>query len=126
MKPIHILLVDDDDNVAAMTQRALTYFGYTVTRALNGREALAIYDPQVIHLVLTDLVMPEMGGIELTAALRKAHPTVKIITMSGGSGHSSPEMHLDEALSAGATRTLIKPFSLEELKRTVEECLAGA
>lgn len=121
-----ILLVDDDDSVASMTERALTLFGYEVIRARNGREALAAYDPRAIQLVLTDLAMPEMGGIELIATLRKAHPEVKVIAMSGGSGQGSPEAHLDTALDAGATSPLVKPFSLEELRRAIERCLKEA
>lgn len=74
MSSINILLVEDDDPFAAMVQKSLTSFGYTVVRTRNGREVLRAYDPQLVHLVLTDLLMPDMEGVELIMTLRKAHP----------------------------------------------------
>ncbi len=125
MNQANILLVDDDDQIATIIQKALATFGYTVVRARNGREALAAYDRHSVQLVLTDLIMPDGEGMELIMALRKAHPTVKIIAMSGG-GHGDPEANLKVARIIGAMKTLAKPFSVDELQRVVKECLAAA
>lgn len=122
MSSINILLVEDDDPFAALVQKSLTSFGYTIVRTRNGREALRAYDPQLVHLVLTDLVMPDMEGVELIMTLRKAHPEVRIIAMSGG-GHNKPAVYLNIAQTVGAVKTLAKPFSLEELQGAVKECL---
>jgi DNA-binding NtrC family response regulator len=122
MNMIHVLLVEDDDLFASMVQRALAAFGYTVVRARNGREALDIYDPRIVGLVLTDVLMPGIEGIELIMALRKLDPKVKLIAMSGG-GRNRPEAYLAITERMGVAKTLAKPFPLEDLQRAVKECI---
>ena len=119
-----ILLVDDDVLFGGTLQNVLRVLGYTVLRAQNGREALALYDPQTVALVLTDLIMPDMEGVELIIALRQRHPSVKVIAMSGG-GRNQPEAYLKIAHQVGAVKTLAKPFPLATLRVTVAECLAA-
>ena len=117
-----ILLVDDDDAFAEMTQKVLTACGYAVVRARNGKEALQLYDPQTVSLVLTDLIMPEMDGMELIVKLEQLDPAVRVIAMSGG-GRANPEAYLPLAERLGAVKTLAKPFPLETLRQAVAECL---
>ena len=117
-----ILLVDDDDLLAEMLRQALTAFGYAVVRARNGREALPLYDPQTVALVLTDLIMPDMEGLELILSLQKRDPAVRIIAMSGG-GRNEPQAYLSVAEKAGAVKTLTKPFPLATLRAALKECL---
>ncbi len=124
MTPPTILLVDDDALLGGTLQSVLRVLGYTVLRAQNGREALTLYDPQTVALVLTDLIMPDMEGVELIIALRQRHPTVKVIAMSGG-GRNQPEAYLKIAHQVGAVKTLAKPFPLESLRTAVAECLAA-
>lgn len=119
-----ILLVDDDDLFAEMLQKSLIHYGYKVVRARNGNEALEFYNPQTVDLVLTDLIMPDMEGVELIVALRKVHPAVKVIAMSGG-GRNQPDAYLIIAKHVGAVKTLAKPFELEELHTAITECLNG-
>lgn len=120
-----ILLVDDDDLFAEMVQKTLTRFGYEVVRARNGRDALQLYDPGATDLVMTDLIMPDKEGLELITELRRAHPGVKIIAMSGG-GRNSPEAFLKAAQKFGAMKILAKPFPQEVLLGTVKDCLDAA
>lgn len=117
-----ILLVDDDDALAKTLKDALTHFGYEVVRAGNGKEALQLYDPLTIHLVLTDLFMPDMDGMELIMKLEELNPGVRIIAMSGG-GMGTPGVHLPLAERLGAVKTLIKPFPMATLHAAVRECL---
>lgn len=117
-----ILIADDEDMFAIMLQRSLAMFGYEVIRARNGREALRLYDPATVGLVLTDLIMPDMEGLELIVALRKANPAVKVIAMSGG-GRNHPQAYLAIAEKVGAVRSLAKPFTITELVATVQESL---
>lgn len=124
MIPAHILLVDDDDLFAEMARKFLSSVGHSVQRVRNGKEALKVYDPQTFNLVVTDLIMPEVEGVELILTLRRTHPAVKVIAMSGG-GHILPDTYLAIARRSGAIRTLTKPFPLEELQRAVEHCLAA-
>lgn len=120
----NILLVEDEDLFADMIGKALVTFGHAVVRARNGKEALQLYDPRTVSLVLTDLIMPDMEGVELIVALRRAHPAVKVIAMSGG-GRNQPAIYLAIAQQVGAARTLAKPFPLETLRSAVQECLDG-
>ena len=118
-----ILLVDDDDLFGDMVKKTLLHLGYAVVRAHNGNEALQLYDPLKVDLVLTDLIMPDKEGLELISELRHAHPTVKIIAMSGG-GRNTPEEYLPIARLLGAVRTLTKPFEQEELAKALTDSLA--
>lgn len=119
-----ILLVDDDELLGDMLQRVLRRSGHEVVRAFNGKEALQLYDPENIALVLTDLVMPEKEGLELISELHRMHPEVKIIAMSGG-GRAGAENYLPVAKHFGAVCTLRKPFSIEVLMKAVTEALNG-
>ncbi|MEN9574561.1 MAG: hypothetical protein RL514_2416 [Verrucomicrobiota bacterium] len=124
MIPIRILLVEDDAAFAETVRLALTACGYEVVVASDGREALRHYDPPTVALVLTDLLMPDMEGVELILALRRRDVGVKIIAMSGG-GTNQPDVYLRIAQQVGALKTLAKPFPLEELQQAVKECLAA-
>ena len=117
-----ILLVDDEDSFAEMVAKALTTFGHEVVRARNGQEALQLYDAQTVNLVLTDLFMPTMDGMELITKLEQLNPAVRIIAMSGG-GKAIPGNYLRMAARLGAVKTLAKPFPLETLQLAVQECL---
>ena len=117
-----ILLVDDEDLIATMLERSLAMFGYDVIRARDGREALGYYDPETIGLVLTDLIMPDMEGVELIMSLRKLNPAVKVIAMSGG-GRNTPQAYLSIARRVGASQTLAKPFPIASLLAAIKECL---
>lgn len=117
-----ILLVEDDALTGQMLAEVLTRFGYLVKQVGNGQDALSCYDPQTVDLVLTDLFMPVMDGMELIAALQRRDPAVRIIAMSGG-GQLLPTNVLPLAERLGAVKTLTKPFELEELRQAVAECL---
>jgi DNA-binding response OmpR family regulator len=117
-----ILLVEDDEPFADMLQKTLIKAGYAVVSARNGQEALRLYDAQRPHLVLTDLIMAGMEGVELIIELRRRHPGVKIIAMSGG-GRNSPDAYLPIAQLLGAARTLPKPFANPELLAAIQAVL---
>ncbi len=120
-----ILLVDDDVPFAELLQKALIVFGYEVLLAGSAKQALQLYDPQTVSLVITDLLMPDMEGVELIMALRRRQPGVKVIAISGG-GRNVPETYLRIAHQVGALKTLAKPFPLETLRTAVQECLTAA
>ena len=116
-----ILVVDDDENICRVVQRMLNAAGYDVEVANNGQEALAKLTPDVA-VVLSDVLMPEMDGIEMIMRLRKEVPDAKIISMSGG-GIQDKEHVLEIAQRLGAVKTLSKPFSREDLLGAVQEVL---
>ncbi|MBI5801871.1 MAG: response regulator [Verrucomicrobia bacterium] len=117
-----ILLVEDDDAFADILRKSLTMSGYDVMHARDGREALHRYDPQTVHLVITDLIMPGVDGMELIVKLQRINPAVRIIAITGG-GRCDPETYLLIAKRLGAVKMLAKPFPLEEIRAAVKECL---
>jgi PAS domain S-box-containing protein len=118
-----VLLVEDEDAVRAIAHEILVLYGYTVLEARDGVEALAVAaefeDP--IHLLLTDVVMPEMGGGELAQQLVRARPDARVLYMSGYPDDAVVRHGILEA----RTSFLQKPFSLEGLARRVRDVLDG-
>ncbi len=119
-----LLLIDDDQPLRRALRLALEKSGHTVVEANDGRAALKAHQAQPVDLVITDLIMPEMEGVELIRSLRKSNPALPIIAMSGG-GRSSPESYLAMAKQFGAALLLTKPFSLDKLCESVAQLLDG-
>ena len=120
-----ILLIDDDDDVRTMLRQTLTHFGHTVIEARNGKEGLELFPHAEADLVITDIVMPEVEGIEVLMTLRNMEPPVKMIAMSGG-GRVSAANYLHMAKQLGAAKVLAKPFSSEALMAAINEVLTDA
>jgi DNA-binding NtrC family response regulator len=118
-----ILLVDDDPELRSMLRRTLVRSGYAAHEAGNGREALAILKQVPIDLVVTDIIMPDMEGIELILSLHKHRPALRVIAMSAG-GRLHPHGYLTLAKSSGATRTIEKPFEIGDFLALIREVLA--
>ncbi len=118
-----LLLIEDDDLFREALADALTERGYTVRQARDGDQGLEIFRVEPTDLVLTDLVMPNKEGIETIKSLRREHPNLGIIAMSGGAAFN-PALYLKLAGSLGANRTLQKPFGLPALLTALEEVLA--
>jgi CheY-like chemotaxis protein len=116
-----ILLVEDEETVRTVAARVLTTRGYVVHKAANGQEALTLARrlDGPVDLVLTDVVMPDMGGVELVDRLLQLWPGVKVVYMSGYAHGDKLEPE-----SAGSERSFIqKPFSAESLTLKVREAL---
>jgi len=109
-----ILIVDDDEQVRTMLRATLERAGYEVEEAADGRGAIALYRRSPVDVVLADIIMPEMEGIETILRLRREHPDVKIIAMSGG-GHIGPQSYLASARQCGAQVAFTKPIDRQEL-----------
>jgi len=116
-----ILLVDDEELIRDLGQRHLSRAGYTVLTALNGQEALEIYERQRadISLVLLDLIMPEMGGRECLEELLRIDPQVKVLIASGFSVNGPTR----DAIEGGARGFVSKPFDMKRLLQTVRKVL---
>jgi len=95
---------------------------HRVTEAGDGREAVKAYQAGRVDLVLLDMVMPEMDGVETLVALRRMDPRARVLAVSGG-GSVDPSIYLDVARALGATQTLAKPFEAEDFLRAVESAL---
>lgn len=118
-----ILMVDDDPQMQATLPLVLADGGHQVTLAANGKQALRELRAQPIDLILTDILMPEMDGLELIRAVRKEHPGVKLLAISGGSARLPGTDALQVARLLGARRVLPKPFSADEVIAAVADAL---
>ncbi|MBI2928673.1 MAG: PAS domain S-box protein [Verrucomicrobia bacterium] len=118
-----ILVVDDEDTIRDSTQRILERHGYTVITVPDGVAAVGVYAQRhhEVKLVLTDLMMPKMGGGTLARALRNINPAVKLIAFSGLS-HQETETEL---LSSGIAAFVPKPYRAENLLAVVGDVLHG-
>lgn len=116
-----ILVVDDEVNILQAAQRILENHNYRVLTANNGIEAIARYveHKQEIQVVLMDMMMPEMDGVNAIQALRKINPQVKIVAVSGlASGYQK------KAQSLGIDTFLSKPFSAAELLQSIQTAIS--
>ena len=118
-----ILAIDDDEAIRLVLRDALMREGHQVYVARNGEEALKLLEDHPCELVITDIVMPGKEGIETIVELRRSHPEVRIIALSGaGSGGGDDYLRFAEKL--GAMRTLAKPMRISDLREVVNQCLA--
>jgi PAS domain S-box-containing protein len=119
-----ILLVEDDETVRAVARRVLQRAGYTVLEAANGAQALRLCEhaDQAIDLVVTDMVMPELGGRELATRLRARRPEMRFLFMSGYTEDAALRANLLEASAA----FLGKPYTPTALAGKVREVLETA
>ena len=106
--------MDDDESVRDSLKVLLALHGYQVTLARDGREALAILRKERFALVITDLLMPDMDGIETIRDIRKQDASLKILAMSGGDS-ATRFLHLNAAQALGADEILKKPFEEKTL-----------
>ncbi len=118
-----VLVVDDDPDTLRTLRRALQRFGHEVGEAAEGRAALATLDREEWSLVITDVNMPGMDGIELIQAMMERRPEVPVIAISGG-GWLPKEHLLADAGLMGAVTTLVKPVDLADLRRAVDSALS--
>lgn len=117
-----ILVIDDHsdfrDTLTAMLQSA----DHDVQSARNGREALDILASTAYDLLITDVLMPEVDGIELLMAMRKMPSRLPVVAISGG-GAMPASLALSLSTSLGARAVLFKPFYMQELLETVDRAL---
>lgn len=121
----NILVVDDEAPVRNLLSDVLEKEGYSVFTAENGTEASTIYGSNDIDLIITDLVMPEKGGIDLIMELKKKDPNIKVIAISGGGGITGRFDYLPIAKLVGATEIIAKPFQVTDIRSQVARILAA-
>jgi two-component system response regulator (stage 0 sporulation protein F) len=107
-----ILIIDDDDLIRVLLRSALEVAGYEVTEAANGRQGLELYRHRPMDLVITDIIMPEMNGLDMLLELTREFLHAKVIAISGAGEEKNA---LDVAKLLGARQSFQKPFSLPHL-----------
>lgn len=115
MRSATILIIDDQESVRMMLKRALEGAGYQIAEAANGRQGLECFRATPPDLVITDLAMPEMNGLELILELTRAFLDVKVIAMSGDASDG-----FQAAKLLGARQTFPKLFDLSALLHAVQ------
>lgn len=117
---LNILLVDDEKPICTAIRKFFEAKGHSVTCALSGKKGLAAFKKGSFDLVLADIVMPDMDGVELIFKLKKIDQQVKFIVLTG---HITEEK-LDSAKKAGADQIMMKPFRNEELYHAIGKVLS--
>ena len=113
----HVLIVDDENNIRRVLAAMLKREGYEVTAAADGEQALAVLQKVPISVVVTDLVMPRVDGMELLKRVAADLPDIPVIMITA---HGSVDSAV-AALKAGAFDYITKPFDQEELKKVIEK-----
>jgi nitrogen regulation protein NR(I) len=111
----HVLIVDDELNIRRVLAAMLKREGYEVTTAADGEQALAVLQRTPVEVVVTDLVMPKLGGLELLDRVGKLYPDVPVIMITA---HGTVDSAV-AALKAGAFDYVTKPFEQSELKKII-------
>jgi CheY-like chemotaxis protein len=123
VQALSILAIDDFPAMREMLVAFLQGAGHQVLCAADGKMGLQILARQRIDLVVTDVIMPEKDGLEFIREVRQAHPTLPIIAISGGGTVMAGEYCLTAAKSFGATATIRKPFSRQQLFGALDEAM---
>ena len=117
--PRRILVVEDDEDMRENLRRILVGAGYEVQMARNGAEAITVLDTHPCHLVLTDLVMPGMGGLDLLAEIRRHEQNLPVIFLTAFGDRTT----MIKATEKGAVDFLTKPFRAASLLGIIQRIL---
>ncbi len=118
----HILVVDDEEIICQQLQRLYTYGGYTVEVAHSGEAALERLEKRDIDLVVTDVRLPGISGVDLTVEIKKNYPDVPVIVITG---HAAIDCAV-EVLKSGASDFIVKPFGAEAIQESTRAALEKA
>ena len=126
-----IIIIDDEIDVRDAIARVLTRAGYAVRGAATVLEALAELERDPAEVVVTDIIMPTIDGVQAIQFIRKAFPLVRVIAISGGGNFAAAYQptaltttaYLAAAAEAGAHEVLTKPFEAQELIKAIERVL---
>jgi DNA-binding NtrC family response regulator len=115
MKPIKVLLVDDDEDFVTTVSDRIGEYKFESDTALSGEQAIELVAGQVPDVMVVDLKMPRLDGLELLRQVKKKHPDIQVIILTG---HGSTQDRL-AAISLGAFAFMEKPVDFDELVRTI-------
>jgi DNA-binding NtrC family response regulator len=117
MPDYRVLLVDDEEEFVSALSERLMLRGIEVDSALNGEEALALMVEKVFEVVILDVMMPGLGGLEVLKQIKSTHPNTQVILLTG---HGSTREGI-EGMRLGAFDYLIKPVDIEEMLEKMKE-----
>jgi diguanylate cyclase (GGDEF)-like protein len=114
-----ILAVDDDHDILELLGVCVESLGFDCVKANNGREAMEILEKQSFSIVITDMMMPEVGGMELLEHIKNRYPRTSVVIVTGYTGTFS---YVD-VIRAGASDFIVKPFNFDELEAKINRIL---
>ena len=117
-----ILVIDDEEGVRRVIGKILVRVGHDVLEAPDGKVALSLLKEEAADLVICDLFMPEMDGVEVLRQLRRDYPNLRVVAISGGAYQGRVQL-LDVAKALGAVAVLGKPFQPHQLLELVNDLL---
>ena len=117
MADYRVLLVDDEEEFVSALSERLMLRGIEVDSALNGEEALALMVEKVFEVVILDVMMPGLGGLEVLKQIKSTYPNTQVILLTG---HGSTREGI-EGMRLGAFDYLIKPVDIEEMLEKMKE-----
>ena len=117
MAEYRVLLVDDEEEFVSALSERLMLRGIEVESTLNGEEALALMVEKVFEVVILDVMMPGLGGLEVLKQIKSTHPNTQVILLTG---HGSTREGI-EGMRLGAFDYLIKPVDIEEMLEKMKE-----
>jgi DNA-binding NtrC family response regulator len=117
MADYRVLLVDDEEEFVSALSERLMLRGIEVDSALNGEEALALMVEKVFAVVILDVMMPGLGGLEVLKQIKSTYPNTQVILLTG---HGSTREGI-EGMRLGAFDYLIKPVDIEEMLEKMRE-----
>lgn len=117
MVKMRIMLVDDEERFIQTMQKMLIKHGYDAMTATSGEECLKKMENELVHVVILDVKMPGMGGVETLKRIKQLYPMVEVIMLTG---HGTAESAV-EGLKAGATDYLTKPANVDDIVAKAEE-----
>jgi DNA-binding response OmpR family regulator/flavodoxin len=120
-EPINIMVVDDENSICLNVEKILVKRNYTVTSATSAKEALEKLEHQNFELVISDIVMPEMNGLQFLKSLKTKWPSTKTVMMTA---YASTDTAV-KAIRLGALDYLPKPFTPDELRSMVDQAIEG-
>lgn len=119
-----ILVVDDNEPFRKALARIIASLGHSVVEAGDGQEAVEVLRAAPVDLVMTDVYMPDMDGIEFLLHLQEHHPDIPVVAMSGG-GAASKDFVLEDAQQLGAAAVLPKPLTADVVEAAIRETLVA-
>jgi DNA-binding NtrC family response regulator len=117
MEQMKIMLVDDEERLLSTTKKLFDKLGIDVLTSTSGKEALELLKTEEVHVIFLDIKMPGMDGMETLQCIKKNHPLIEVVILTG---HATTESAV-EGLKLGALDFLIKPVSMKDFLRKAEE-----
>jgi DNA-binding response OmpR family regulator len=118
----HVLIVDDEDSITELLGKIVEMSGHRCSVANDGDKAIAFCRRSEPNVAIVDILMPNKGGLETIVELKRDHPRLKIVAVSGG-GYDSPKPLLKWAAKMGADRVFGKPFAAMDVMSSVSDLL---